>query len=177
MAPEHKNPLQQGSLAPCKNNGAPRPRLSLQKRSTATSIAAKTRAADSHTLTSPHAAHRTALVRSFYPIFTPFLPPYYPTGTAFTPFLPRFYPRFYPVFTLFRRVKSRVYPKFTPVPRFLPQRAFYPNFSTYAPFLPKFYPRGKTGLFLLVARASRESCGIPDVLNRTLAGPAHRLLN
>ena len=30
-------------------------------------------------------AHRTALVRSFYPIFTPFLPPYYPSGAGFTP--------------------------------------------------------------------------------------------
>ena len=139
--PTTKKTLHQGSLAPCKtmlqhdhicrceNAGSPEPDVDL-------------------------AAHRTALLRRFYPIFTPFLPPYYPNGAVFTPFLPPFLPRrlprFYPVFTLFRRVKSRVYPKFTPVPRFLPQQAFYPNFSTYAPFLPQFYPRGKTGLFLLV---------------------------
>ena len=141
LAPTTKKTLHQGSLAPCKtmlqhdhicrceNAGSPEPDVDL-------------------------AAHRTALLRRFYPIFTPFLPPYYPNGAVFTPFLPPFLPRrlprFYPVFTLFRRVKSRVYPKFTPVPRFLPQQAFYPNFSTYAPFLPQFYPRGKTGLFLLV---------------------------
>ena len=134
----------------------------LQKQccTTTTSIVGKTRAAKSHTSTSPHTT------QLFCAVFTPFLPRFDPHITPAVQFLPRFYPphhltftpflphilprrlpRFYPVFTLFRRVKSRVYPKFTPVPRFLPHQAFYPNFSTYTPFLPQIYPRGKTGLF------------------------------
>ena len=129
----------------------------------------KTRAANSHTLTSPNTAQLfcavfTPFLPRFYPRITlavPFLPPFYANGAVFTPFLPQFYPphhltfppflphilprklpRFYPVFTLFRRVKSRVYPKFTPVPRFLPHQAFYPNFSTLCTLFTPILPQG-----------------------------------
>ena len=120
--PTTKKTLHQGSLAPCKtmlqhdhvcrceNAGSPEPHVDL-------------------------AAHRTALLRRFYPIFTPFLPPYYPSGAVFTPFLPPYYPSG-AVFTPFL---PQYYPNgaiFTPfLPRFYP-----PHHLTFTPFLPRFYP-------------------------------------
>ena len=119
--------------------------------STATSLAVKTRAAQSHKSTSPHTADLFCAIFtpflpqrcSFDPAFTLFLPRFYPSGAAFTPLLPCFYPnstpflpRFYPFFTLARRVKSHVYPVFTPV---LPY--FYHFTTGKIPRLPLFYPR------------------------------------
>ena len=86
--------------------------------STATSLAVKTRAAQSHKSTSPHTADL------FCAIFTPFLPPFYPSGAVLTPLLPCFYPVFTPAVQLL----PRFYPVFTPI---LPH--FYPAFT---PFLP-----------------------------------------
>ena len=106
--------------------------------STATSLAVKARAAQSHTSTSPHTCSAGVLPR-FYPRFTPtvqFLPCFYPVFTPAVQLLPRFYPvftlflpRFYSFFTPARRVKSHVYPIFTP---FLP--CFYPVFTPFLPF-------------------------------------------
>ena len=79
-------------------------------------------------------AHSHKLVLSL-PVFTPFLPRFYPVFTpfcsvftllypTFTPFLPRSASLFYPVFTPFL-------PCFYPVPL----RLFYPRFTPFLPHL------------------------------------------
>ena len=77
--PNTKNPLHQGSLAPCKimlqhdhicpfeNAGSPEPHVDR-----------------AHT--------RTLFCVVFTPFLSRFLPPYYPSGAVCTPFLPPFYP-------------------------------------------------------------------------------------
>ena len=82
--------------------------------------------------------HSHKLVPSL-PVFTPFLPRFYP---VFTPFLPRsapFLPHFYPSFTPFLPCSaSSFYPAFTPfLPSFypVPLRRFYPRFTPFLPHL------------------------------------------
>ena len=132
LAPGHKKPLHQGSLAPCKSNAAPRPRLSLEKRW------------QPRATRRPRRTPRTALLRSFYPIFTPFypngvgftpfLPPFYPNGAVFTPFLPPFYPSgagFTPFLPQFYPPHHLTFTRFYPI--------FYPaNYPVFTPFLPFF---------------------------------------
>ena len=91
--------------------------------------------------------HSHKLVPSL-PVFTPFLPRFYPVFTPFCPVFTPFLPQFYPVFTLFRFiVLPRFYPVFTlflprSAPWFLPP--FYPVFTPLVkgkmPNLPPFYP-------------------------------------
>ena len=72
-------------------------------------------------------AHSHKLVLSL-PVFTPFLPRFYPVllcfYPTFTPFLPRSTLSFYPIFTPFL-------PYFYPVPL----RRFYPRFTPFLPHL------------------------------------------
>ena len=133
LAPEHKQTLHQGSLAPGKDNNA-------ACNSMNTSLALKTRAAQSHTSTSPHTVHL------FCTIFTPFLTPCYPSGATFTPFLPRFsptvqlLPHFYSTFTLFLPPYAHCNTDFTPN---LP--LYYPNGVAFTPLLP--LQEGKNPMF------------------------------
>ena len=83
-------------------------------------------------------AHSHKLVPSI-PVFTPFLPRFYPAFTpfcsVFTPLLLRFYPTFTPVLPC---SASSFYPTFTPfLPSFypVPLRRFYPRFTPFLPHL------------------------------------------
>ena len=82
--------------------------------------------------------HSHKLVPSL-PVFTPFLPRFYPVFTPFCSVFAPLLPRFYPSFTPFLPCSaSSFYPAFTPfLPYFyaVPLRRFYPLFTPFLPHL------------------------------------------